>query len=140
MRNLILVVRPVAWVAVLAVLVASACSAPAVPAAAAAPVHQASPAEFVAEIGTRILVNVHTPDEGSIRGTDLTIPFDQILARAAELPADRATLLAIYCMTGRMSAIAGDTLTGLGYTDVVELRGGMRAWVADGRPLDPPRS
>ena len=34
-----------------------------------------------------------------------------------------------------MSAEAVQTLRDLGYTDVVELRGGMEAWTADGRDL-----
>ena len=96
------------------------------------------PAEFGAAIvGDRVTVNVHVPDQGSLPGTDLAVPFDQITARAAELPRDRSTPLAIYCMTGNMSAIAGPELTALGYTDVVELRGGMEAWQASGRPLLP---
>lgn len=36
-----------------------------------------------------------------------------------------------------MSAIAGQELTAMGYTDVVELRDGMEAWQAAGRPLLP---
>ena len=80
---------------------------------------------------------MHVPDQGSLPGTDLAVPFDQITARAAELPHERSTPLAIYCMTGNMSAIAGPELTALGYTDVVELRGGMQAWRAAGRPLLP---
>jgi rhodanese-related sulfurtransferase len=34
-----------------------------------------------------------------------------------------------------MSATAAATLHDLGYHNIVELRGGMRAWQADGRPL-----
>jgi rhodanese-related sulfurtransferase len=34
-----------------------------------------------------------------------------------------------------MSAAAAPVLAGLGFTDIVELRGGMQAWVADGRSL-----
>lgn len=128
--------RSLIWFAVLASLVATGCAAP-----AASPARQAAPAEFAAEVDgdARVVINVHTPDEGSIAGTDRTIPFDEIGVRAAELPADRATPLALYCMTGRMSTTAAGTLAGLGYTDVVELAGGMQAWAADGRPLDPPR-
>ena len=37
-----------------------------------------------------------------------------------------------------MSAEAVATLQDLGYTEVTELRGGMDAWVADGRELLPP--
>lgn len=95
------------------------------------------PDEFAAAIAApgRVTVNVHVPFEGDIVGTDLSIPFDQIAAQADRLPADRKTGLAIYCRSGPMSAIAAATLHDLGYTDVVELRGGMRAWQADGRPL-----
>lgn len=101
-------------------------------------VRQLDPAEFaVATAGPRVSVNVHIPNEGSLPGTDLTIPFDHIAARAAELPQDRTTPVAVYCMTGHMSAIAGQELIRLGYTDIVELRGGMQAWKADGRPLLP---
>ena len=107
----------------------------------AAPSKPVSPEAFagvVAEPG-RVAINVHVPDEGSIPGTDLTIPFDQIAARKSELPA-LTTPLAVYCRSGRMSAIAIQTLSGLGYTDVVELEGGMIAWEEAGRPLLPPAS
>ncbi len=98
---------------------------------------QLSPAQFsdaMAEPGTFVL-NVHTPDEGSIRGTDAKIPFDQLDARADELPADKSTPIAVYCLTGRMSALAAVTLSDLGYTDVTELKGGMEAWQENGRDL-----
>ena len=104
----------------------------------AAAVQLLDPAEFAAAIaGDRVTINVRVPDEGSLPDTDFALPFDQITARAAELPQDRNTPLAIYCMTGHMSAIAGAQLAALGYTDIVELRGGMEAWQAAGRPLLP---
>ncbi|MDQ3105201.1 MAG: rhodanese-like domain-containing protein [Actinomycetota bacterium] len=65
----------------------------------------------------RLVINVHTPDEGSIPGTDLAIPFDQLMARADQLPADRGTGLAVYCMSGNMSETAVATLTDMGYLD-----------------------
>lgn len=95
------------------------------------------PAGFAAAVAepARFVLNVHVPDEGAISGTDADIPYDRIADRAAELPQDTGAPVAVYCKTGRMSAIAGTALRQLGYTDVVELRGGMDAWVADGRPL-----
>ena len=96
------------------------------------------PAQFAAALADAFVVNVHVPDEGSIAATDAAIPFDEIGARSAELPQARDTPLAVYCKTGRMSAEAVSTLRDLGYTDVVELRGGMDAWVDDGRELLPP--
>jgi rhodanese-related sulfurtransferase len=93
--------------------------------------------EFAAAIAEpdRLTLNVHVPFEGDIPGTDLSIPFDQIETQAGRLPVDRDTALAIYCKSGPMSTVAAEALRDLGYTDVVELRGGMRAWQADGRPV-----
>ena len=99
-----------------------------------------APEEFAAAVSRPgvVTINVHVPDEGSIRGTDLWIPFDAVQARRDELPSP-ATPLAVYCRSGRMSAIAVETLARLGYEDVVELEGGMEAWERSGRRLLPPR-
>ena len=97
-----------------------------------------SPAAFadrVDESGV-VTINVHTPDEGNIAGTDLAIPFDEI-ASSDELPEDLDTPLAVYCRSGNMSADAVDDLEELGYTDIVELDGGFNAWTASGRELEP---
>lgn len=98
-----------------------------------------SPAVFAERIDQPdvVTINVHTPDEGSIAGTDLAIPFDRI-ATATELPDDLDTPLAVYCRSGNMSADAVEDLVALGYTDIVELDGGFDAWAAAGRPLEPP--
>ncbi|MEP6562549.1 MAG: hypothetical protein ABJD68_15920 [Nakamurella sp.] len=53
-------------------------------------VTQAEPAAFADAIAAgRTVINVHTPNQGSIAGTDLTISYDQLNARAGELPQDR---------------------------------------------------
>ena len=91
-------------------------------------------ARAVAQPG-RVTINVHVPFEGAISGTDLMIPYDEIKQQASRLPEDRSTPLAIYCRTGSMSETAAKTLTTLGYTDVVDLQGGMQAWEASGRSL-----
>lgn len=72
-----------------------------------------------------------------MEGTTAAIPFDQLAARADELPSDRSAPLAVYCRTGTMSETAVDALLRMGYVDVVELRGGMQAWTASGRTLVP---
>lgn len=94
-------------------------------------------ADIAADDDTFVL-NVHVPDEGTIAGTDGAIAFDALAAEAASLPSDHGTTIAVYCMSGNMSATAVRDLADLGYTDVVELDGGMVAWVADGRELLPP--
>jgi rhodanese-related sulfurtransferase len=81
------------------------------------------------------LVNVKTPYIGEIDGTDLYIPYDQLAARTAELPADKSARVLVYCRSGVQSAQAAQTLLSLGYTNVWNLDGGMNAWTASGRSL-----
>lgn len=95
------------------------------------------PGRFAAAVAERrrITINVHVPFEGAIPGTDLMVAYDRVRTDLAGLPANRSTPLAIYCRSGRMSAIAARELATLGYTDIVELDGGMDAWTASGRRL-----
>ena len=79
------------------------------------------------------MINVHVPYEGEIEGTDLFLQYDRI--DAASLPPDRDTPLVVYCRSGSMSAEAVVTLAGLGYTNIVELAGGMNAWRESGRQI-----
>jgi len=81
------------------------------------------------------LVNVKTPYIGEIDGTDLYIPYDQLTARASDLPSTKSAKILVYCRSGVESAQAAQTLLNLGYTNVWNLDGGMNAWQASGRSL-----
>ncbi len=81
------------------------------------------------------LLNVKTPYIGEIAGTDLYIPYTDLTARAAQLPADKGARIVVYCRSGNESAIAAQTLINLGYTNIDNLDGGMNAWTASGRQL-----
>jgi len=81
-------------------------------------------------------VNVHIPFEGDIAKTDLSIPYNEIDKHLDLLPAAKDAKIVLYCRSGRMSAIAAETLVGLGYTNVWNLKGGMVAWEKDGLPIE----
>ena len=49
---------------------------------------------------------------------------------------DKATKMVLYCGGGFRSALAADVLQQMGYTNVISLDGGWRAWQAAGMPVE----
>jgi len=83
-----------------------------------------------------LLVNVHTPFEGNLPKTDLSIPYDEIGQNLNKLPAEKNAKIVLYCRSGHMSGIAAKELVKLGYTNISELAGGMAAWEQAGLKVE----
>lgn len=94
------------------------------------------PEAFAARIARAeaTVINVHVPYEGEIEGTDHLIPFD-VIAGDKRLPTDKTSEIVLYCRTGRMTVTAAKALAAAGYTHLYDLKGGMLAWEAAGKPL-----
>jgi rhodanese-related sulfurtransferase len=81
----------------------------------------------VVDAGTQ-LIDVREPDEvaqGTIAGA-VNIPLAQIPGRLDEL--DRERRVVLLCRSGNRSGQAAEFLTRAGFTDVVNLAGGMLAF------------
>ncbi len=50
---------------------------------------------------------------------------------------DKSTEMVLYCGGGFRSALAADALRKMGYTNVISLDGGWRAWNEAGLPIEP---
>ncbi len=74
------------------------------------------------------MVNVHIPYDGEIPQTDLFIPYNKIEENADRLPQAKNAKIVIYCRSDRMSNIASVNLVEMGYTNILNLKGGMKAW------------
>jgi rhodanese-related sulfurtransferase len=72
-------------------------------------------------------------DAGHIADT-LHIELDQLTARVEEL--DRERPVVFYCRTGSRSALAAQAFAAAGF-EAHNLDGGLKAWVKEGRPIEP---
>ena len=74
------------------------------------------------------LVDVHTPEQTHIKGTDLVIPDTKVATSLDQFPQDKNAEILVYCRSGNMSQTASQVLVDAGYTNVKNLSGGLNAW------------
>jgi len=89
-----------------------------------------------------VALDVREPDEyeqGAVPGA-LHIPRGHLESQIENKVVDKDTRLVVYCAGGTRSAFAADTLTQLGYTDVVSVIGGFNKWKNEGRAWQAPRT
>jgi rhodanese-related sulfurtransferase len=67
--------------------------------------------------------------DGYIEGA-VNIPVTELWSRLSELPQDKAAKIVVLCKSGHRGGFAMMALQMNGYTDVVNLAGGMGAWAA----------
>ena len=83
------------------------------------------------------LIDVREPyerDAGRIPDDTAHIEMDRLTEQAGSI--DRERPVVFYCRTGSRSMLAAQAFAAAGY-DAHNLDGGLKAWVADGRPIDP---
>ncbi len=89
-----------------------------------------SPQELDKILATRntFLVDVHTPLQKHLEGTDLVIPYNKIKENLNKFPKDKNAEIIVYCKSGRMSIEASNALLKAGYARVYNLTGGLNAY------------
>jgi rhodanese-related sulfurtransferase len=94
-------------------------------------------AEQLASGKPPVLVDVRTAGEyekdGYIEGA-INLPMQEILGKLDQLP-DKDASIVIYCVSGHRGSVVTMALRMLGYTNVVNLAGGINAWKAANLPI-----
>lgn len=81
------------------------------------------------KLGTSFtLIDVHTPEQKHIAGTDLVVPYNKIEQNLSQLPTDKNAKIVLYCRSGAMSRAAAYQLAEEGYTNIFDLVGGKQAY------------
>lgn len=114
-------------------------AAPPTSAAAAAGVQHLDPAGFATAIGASgtVLLDVRTPEEFAAghlpKAVNVNMQGADFAAQLAKL--DTSARYALYCRTGHRSGVAAEQMRAAGFTNVVDLAGGITAWAGEGRPV-----
>jgi len=86
-----------------------------------------------------LLIDVRTPGEisaGALPG-HIAMPLNTVPLRISEIPKDQTVVF--YCRTGARSAQACMYMAQHGYSNTINLRGGIVYWAQHGLPIVPGR-
>ncbi|MGJ3238559.1 MAG: rhodanese-like domain-containing protein [Anaerolineae bacterium] len=87
------------------------------------------------DTNNHVLIDVRTPSEfksGHVARAK-NIPLNTISKKMNTIPKDKPVVL--ICRTGNRSGMAARQLANAGYTNIVNLKGGMIRWQAQGHPV-----
>src|SRR5512132_2941551 len=102
-------------------------------------IEEVDPAEARDELkgGGIALVDTREPNEymeAHIDGAELVRPID-VADRIEQVVPDHSQRVLLYCRSGNRSARAADQRRELGYQNAAPVRGGIKAWEAEGLPV-----
>ena len=63
------------------------------------------------------------------------MPYNEVEQNLSRFPATKTEKIVVYCRSGNMSNTAAINLARLGYSNVLDVEGGMLAWEKAGYPL-----
>ncbi len=99
-------------------------------------IREIQPEDAEARLGQATFLDVREQDEhdqGTIPGS-VFIPRGHLESQADGRLGAKEAPVVVYCAGGNRSAFAAETLSELGYTDVVSMAGGFGRWKNEGRP------
>ena len=97
-------------------------------------------AEQAITVPGTVVLDVREPDEyeqGALPGA-LHTPRGHLESQVEDRIPDRDAPVVVYCAGGTRSAFAAETLTELGYSNVVSVVGGFNKWKNEGRDWQTP--
>ncbi len=95
-------------------------------------------AEELAGADLPVIIDVRSKGEwdkdGNIEGS-INVPFSDFFNSLDQIPADKDARIIVLCASGHRGGITMMALRLMGYTDVINLNGGLNAWKAAGMPV-----